>query len=91
MNVERKTNCSEGKRNCGTELDPICIVTSQGCPITSILYLPKAQYESDYRTKGYTAVDFDENNVIASSTVEPGQPISDVRIEMERPCQDMFA
>lgn len=35
-NVERSLICSDGKRNCGPENEPICIDNLFDCPITDI-------------------------------------------------------
>ena len=78
--------CSDGKRNCGLETEPICIDSLFECPITSILYMPKSQYEASYQQQGYEAIKFgDGENVIATSNAN-GQPITQIRLEIERPC-----
>jgi hypothetical protein len=76
FNVERNIACSDNKRNCGLDTDPICIEESLDCPITNILYMPRSQYEATYKEQGYEAVEFgDEINVLATSNAK-GEPIT---------------
>ena len=68
--------CSDGKRNCGFDTEPICIDSLIDCPITSILFMPRSQYEASYQQQDYEAIEFEsEENVIASSNAN-GQPIT---------------
>ena len=52
--------------------------------------MTKALYESDYSSQGYEYVDFDDQYVIASTNDKEGLPITQVKLEIERPCQDAF-
>ena len=68
--------CSDGKRNCGFETEPICIDSLFECPITSILFMPSSEYEASYQQQGYEANESgDGENVIAFSNAK-GQPIT---------------
>ena len=48
-NVERSLTCSEGKRNCGFENEPICIDSIHECPITEIKLVSKQ--DNNYSTE----------------------------------------
>ena len=69
--------CSEGKRNCGLDTEPICIDERLECPITSILYMPKSLYDlENLQSQGHEAIDFgDGENVLVTSNAK-GQPIT---------------
>lgn len=77
LNVERITTCSDGKRNCGTDEEPLCIDNLFECPITDILFISKGQFDGQYSSQGYEAVEFGDGlNVLASSKAATGRPIT---------------
>lgn len=47
MNVERNQQCSEGKRNCGSDTEPICISNQDECLITDIRFITKQTFTDD--------------------------------------------
>ena len=67
-NVERSLTCSEGKRNCGFENEPICIDSVHECPITKIKLLSKQDTNYTMEIDGFEIIDFmNEDFVLASS------------------------
>ena len=86
--IKADERCGDGYKDCGID-EPICIKSEFKCPLTSILFLSKTTFESSYKDQGYNAVYFDDQHVIAFSNAK-GQPITQVRLEVDTPCEEFI-
>jgi hypothetical protein len=78
ISEKRFGKCPVGTRSCG---DGLCIKTSEKCPITEILLIPKNQTVDPK----YTVVDFDEKTWLGYTNGDTA-PVTQVKLELGQPC-----
>lgn len=57
--INTDERCGDGYKDCGLE-ESICINHDLKCPLTNILFLSKASFESSFKNQGYNSVEFDD-------------------------------
>ena len=75
----RFKECPSGSVSCG---DGLCVADAKNCPVTSLQLLPKDSTVTDDQE----SLEFDAENILVYSRDKTKLPLTQIRLELSRPC-----